>query len=100
MFFGFGLFNIFHPGRILVGPESNFPKLTRAEKRELKRKKKVEKWNKRLDRKRKEDERAREKNDRKWEKAERKGMQPGQVKGAMTSDMVEMIDHVEMQHHY
>ena len=24
MFFGFGLFNIYHPGRVLVGPGSSF----------------------------------------------------------------------------
>jgi hypothetical protein len=46
MLFGFGLFNIYHPGRVLVGPESSFPKRTKAEKREEKQRKKEEKQRK------------------------------------------------------
>ena len=32
-----------HPGMVLIGPESEFPKLTRAEKKALKKQKKEEK---------------------------------------------------------
>jgi hypothetical protein len=34
---------LFHPGRFLVGPDSEFPKLTRADKRALKEQRKAEK---------------------------------------------------------
>jgi hypothetical protein len=34
---------VFHPGRFLVGPDSEFPKLTRADKRALKEQQKAEK---------------------------------------------------------
>jgi RTA1 like protein len=37
------LINIVHPGRIMTGPDSEFPRLTRAEKKELKRTRKAEK---------------------------------------------------------
>ena len=37
------LLNAFHPGRFLVGPESEFPSYTRAEKKAMKQQKKVEK---------------------------------------------------------
>ena len=37
------LFNIVHPGTILVGPESEFLKVTRAEKKKLKAEKKTAK---------------------------------------------------------
>ena len=30
------LFNVIHPGKVLVGPESGFPKLSKQEKREAK----------------------------------------------------------------
>ncbi|EPS35632.1 hypothetical protein H072_10932 [Dactylellina haptotyla CBS 200.50] len=38
--------NVFHPGRYLVGPESEFPRLTRKEKKALKAEKKAEKQEK------------------------------------------------------
>lgn len=37
------LLAIMHPGMVLTGPDSEFPKLTRAEKKELKRQKKERK---------------------------------------------------------
>ena len=37
------LLNAFHPGRFLVGPESEFPSYTRAEKKAMKQQKKTEK---------------------------------------------------------
>lgn len=37
------LLNIFHPGRVLVGPDSDFPRLNRAEKKRLKQEKKERK---------------------------------------------------------
>ena len=43
MLLAIGLMNFVHPGRILVGPESEFPKLTKKEKREGKRRNKEEK---------------------------------------------------------
>jgi hypothetical protein len=43
MLFAIFLLNIWHPGRCLVGPDSEFPKLTRAEKKALKREKKERK---------------------------------------------------------
>jgi hypothetical protein len=43
MFFACLIMNIFHPGRYLVGPESEFPRKTRAEKKAEKAKKKQEK---------------------------------------------------------
>lgn len=36
---------IFHPGRFLVGPDSEFPKLSRAEKKQLKAERKAAKKN-------------------------------------------------------
>lgn len=42
MFFAILLLNIFHPGRVLVGPESEFPKLSRKQKKALKEEKKKE----------------------------------------------------------
>jgi hypothetical protein len=41
-----GMFSVYHPGRVLVGPESEFVKLTKAEKREMKQLEKQEKLNK------------------------------------------------------
>lgn len=46
MIFGYGIFVVFHPGQFFVGPESEFLKLTKAEKREKKQRKKVEKQRK------------------------------------------------------
>lgn len=43
MFLALFILNVFHPGRVLVGPDSEFPRLTRAEKKRLKQEKKVEK---------------------------------------------------------
>jgi hypothetical protein len=43
MFLALIVLNVFHPGRILQGPDSNFLKLTRAEKKEKKRAAKIEK---------------------------------------------------------
>ena len=40
MFVAIALFDIYHPGRALVGPESEFPKRTRAEKKEERRQEK------------------------------------------------------------
>jgi len=55
MFFAVLLLNIWHPGRYLVGPESEFPKLSRQEKKALKREKKERKREKKeLKRQRKE----------------------------------------------
>ncbi|KAF3931086.1 hypothetical protein ABW20_dc0106617 [Dactylellina cionopaga] len=50
--------NVFHPGRFLVGPESEFPRLTRKEKKALKAEKKREKEEKKRE---KEEDRARDK---------------------------------------
>ncbi|KAF3921103.1 hypothetical protein AA313_de0208807 [Arthrobotrys entomopaga] len=50
--------NVFHPGRYLVGPESEFPKLTRKEKKALKAEKKAAKAEKKRE---KTEERARNK---------------------------------------
>lgn len=43
MFLALFILNIFHPGRVLVGPHSEFPRLTRAEKKRLKQEKRAEK---------------------------------------------------------
>lgn len=43
MFLAILLLNVFHPGRVLVGPDSEFPKLTRKQKKEMKREEKEEK---------------------------------------------------------
>jgi hypothetical protein len=43
MFIAILLLNVLHPGRVLVGPESEFPSLTRKQKKELKRVQKEEK---------------------------------------------------------
>lgn len=48
---GFALFNAYHPGRVFIGPESEFPKKTKAEKREEKRQKKEEKQRKKEEKK-------------------------------------------------
>lgn len=37
------LLNLVHPGLVLRGPDSEFPKITRAEKRAIKKQKKDEK---------------------------------------------------------
>ena len=36
-------FNLYHPGRVLVGPESEFPKMSKKEKKEVKKMEKMEK---------------------------------------------------------
>lgn len=46
MIFGYGLFIIFHPGKFFVGPESEFPKLSKAEKKAEKERKRDEKLRK------------------------------------------------------
>jgi hypothetical protein len=38
-----GLMNVIHPGRTLVGPDAEFPKITRKERKEAKRRKREEK---------------------------------------------------------
>lgn len=43
MFIACVIMNIWHPGRYLVGPESEFPRLSRAEKKALKKVKKQKK---------------------------------------------------------
>jgi hypothetical protein len=52
MLFGLIALNIFHPGRILQGPDSSFPKKSRAEKKELKAQKKAIKMEKKMEKKR------------------------------------------------
>ncbi|KAK6523235.1 hypothetical protein TWF694_006125 [Orbilia ellipsospora] len=54
--------NLFHPGRYLIGPESEFPKLTRKEKKALKAEKKAAKAEKKRE---KADDKARNKQ---WKK--------------------------------
>lgn len=39
MFVALVAFNIFHPGKTLQGPDSDYPKLTKEEKQETKRRK-------------------------------------------------------------
>ena len=46
MFLGLIALNIIHPGLILQGPDSSFPKQSRAEKKELKAQKEVFKMEK------------------------------------------------------
>lgn len=41
MFTALIILNVWHPGRVLVGPDSSFPKLTRKEKKALKAEKKA-----------------------------------------------------------
>lgn len=43
MFLSLVVMSIFHPGRVLKGPDSEFPKLSRREKREIKAAKKAAK---------------------------------------------------------
>ncbi|OGE52285.1 hypothetical protein PENARI_c010G11501 [Penicillium arizonense] len=52
MLFGLIALNIFHPGRILQGPDSSFPKKSRTEKKELKAQKKAIKMEKKMEKKR------------------------------------------------
>jgi hypothetical protein len=49
MFVALALWNVWHPGKVLVGPDSEFPKLTRAQKRAAKAEKKAEKEQKKFD---------------------------------------------------
>lgn len=56
MFLALASLNIFHPGRILRGPESKFQKLNRAEKKERKRMAKIEKKRRKLGKLRNENE--------------------------------------------
>jgi hypothetical protein len=80
MLFGFALFNVYHPGRILVGPDSSFPKRTRAQKREEKRMKKEEKQRK---------------------KEERNKKPEMDFPSAMSSDTrIEMLDRTESGYHH
>lgn len=51
MFLALLILNIFHPGRVLVGPDSEFPRLSRAEKKKLKQEKKAEKAARKADKK-------------------------------------------------
>jgi len=59
MFFALALFNVFHPGRTLVGPESEFPKLTKEEKKQKKMEKKLKKIEKKEAKKHKKEEQLR-----------------------------------------
>jgi hypothetical protein len=43
MVMALGLFNVLHPGLVLRGPDSEFPRLSRKDRKALKRKKKEEK---------------------------------------------------------
>lgn len=51
MFFALVILNVFHPGRLLVGPGSEFPKLSRAEKKQAKRETKERKAARKAERK-------------------------------------------------
>jgi hypothetical protein len=50
MFLALLLFSIMHPGRALVGPESEFPRLSRREKMMMKQEKRVLKQEKKEER--------------------------------------------------
>ncbi|PGG96137.1 hypothetical protein GX51_07974 [Blastomyces parvus] len=50
MFFGFVLFNVVHPGIVLVGPESEFPKKDKKKLKEEKKQKKQDKKDAKKDR--------------------------------------------------
>jgi hypothetical protein len=39
MFLALLVFHIYHPGKVLVGPESEYPKMTKEEKRQRKEEK-------------------------------------------------------------
>jgi hypothetical protein len=43
MFLALFAFNIFHPGKTLQGPDSEYPKLTKEEKRQAKERRRMEK---------------------------------------------------------
>lgn len=43
MFFALVAFNVHHPGKTLQGPDSEYPKVTRKEKKALKAEKKLRK---------------------------------------------------------
>ena len=62
MAFAAYLINIFHPGPILVGPDSEFPKKSRKEKKEEKRVKKEEKMRAKEEKKREKEVKKAEKN--------------------------------------
>lgn len=49
MFLALVALNVFHPGRILQGPDAKFQKLSRAEKKEQKRIAKMEKAKQKMD---------------------------------------------------
>ncbi|KAE8153051.1 hypothetical protein BDV25DRAFT_169594 [Aspergillus avenaceus] len=51
MFLSLLALNVFHPGRILQGPDADFPKVTRAEKKQLKREKKEMKMRRKAEKK-------------------------------------------------
>lgn len=51
MVFAFVILNVIHPGFILHGPNSNFPKISRRERKEMKRRQKEERRMKKEDRK-------------------------------------------------
>ena len=71
MLVAISLLCLVHPGRILVGPESEFPRLSPKEKKELKRQKK--------------EGIKQRKEERRRIKAERKGMVEWKVGGDQTS---------------
>lgn len=51
MFLALALLNVVHPGTILKGTQSEFPRLTRKQKKELKRQKKEQKQQKKAEKK-------------------------------------------------
>jgi len=53
MFLALLIFNLYHPGRVLIGPESEYPKLTKEEKKMAKEEKKRLKEKKQSKRERK-----------------------------------------------
>ena len=81
MFTTIFLFNALHPGRVLVGSESEFPKRTRQQKKEEKAQKKEAKRQK--------------KEERKEEKERRKQRKDGgseeKLEGAVTLDGIEEV---------
>lgn len=63
------LLNIVHPGLVLKGPESEFPRLSRKEKRALKEEKKAVKRQRKQDKQLAKEQRRQEKERSKWARA-------------------------------
>lgn len=51
MFFALVVLNVLHPGRVLRGPDSDFPRLSRAEKKRVKQEKKAQEATKKAEKK-------------------------------------------------